>query len=42
MFNNRVLRRLFGSKRKEVTGGWSNFHNEDDFWSLPNINKGPK
>jgi len=25
---NRVLRRIFGPKRKEVTRGWRNLHNE--------------
>jgi hypothetical protein len=26
---NRVLRRIFGPKREEVTRGWSELHNED-------------
>jgi hypothetical protein len=25
---NRVLRRIFGQKRDEVTGGWRKLHNE--------------
>jgi hypothetical protein len=29
MFENRVLRRIFGSKRVEETGGWRKLHNED-------------
>ena len=29
MFENRVLRRIFGSKRNEVTGEWRKLHNED-------------
>jgi hypothetical protein len=29
VFENRVLRRLFGSKRDEVTGVWRKLHNED-------------
>jgi hypothetical protein len=29
MFENRVLRRIFGSKRDEVTGGWRKMHNEE-------------
>jgi hypothetical protein len=29
MFENRVLRRIFGSKRDEVTGGWRKLHNEE-------------
>jgi hypothetical protein len=26
---NRVLRRIFGLKRDEVTGGWRKLHNEE-------------
>jgi hypothetical protein len=29
MFEKRVLRRIFGSKRDEVTGGWRKLHNEE-------------
>jgi len=38
-FENRVLRRIFGPKRDEVTGEWSKLHNEelDDLYSSPNI-----
>jgi hypothetical protein len=28
VFENRVLRRIFGSKRDEVTAGWKKLHNE--------------
>jgi uncharacterized membrane protein len=28
VFENRVLRRIFGPKRDEVTGDWSKLHNE--------------
>jgi hypothetical protein len=28
-FENRVLRRMFGPKRDEVTGGWRKLHNEE-------------
>jgi hypothetical protein len=28
-FENRVLRRIFGTKRDEVTGGWRKLHNEE-------------
>jgi hypothetical protein len=28
VFENRVLRRIFGLKRDEVTGGWRNLYNE--------------
>jgi hypothetical protein len=39
LFENRVLRRVFGSKRDEVTGEWRKLHKEDlrDLYSLPNI-----
>jgi hypothetical protein len=29
MFENRVLRRMFGPKREEVTGEWRKVHNEE-------------
>jgi hypothetical protein len=29
VFENRVLRRVFGSKRDEVTGEWRRLHNEE-------------
>jgi hypothetical protein len=29
VFENRVLRRIFGSKRGEVTGDWRKLHNEE-------------
>jgi hypothetical protein len=36
---NRVLRRIFGSKREKVTGGWKKLHNEElrDLYSSPSI-----
>jgi hypothetical protein len=39
VFENRVLRRIFGPKRDEVTGEWRKLHNEglNDLYSLPNI-----
>jgi hypothetical protein len=39
VFENRVLRRIFGPKRDEVTGEWKKLHNEElnDLYSLPNI-----
>jgi hypothetical protein len=39
VFDNRVLRRIFGPKRDEVTGGWRKLHNEElrDLYSLPSI-----
>jgi hypothetical protein len=29
VFENRVLRRIFGLRRDEVTGGWRKVHNEE-------------
>jgi hypothetical protein len=29
VFENRVLRRIFGPKREEVTGGWRKLQNEE-------------
>jgi len=29
VFENRVLRRIFGSKRDKVTGEWRKLHNEE-------------
>jgi hypothetical protein len=39
VFKNRVLRRIFGMRRDEVTGGWRKLHNEElhGFYSLPSI-----
>jgi hypothetical protein len=39
VFENRVLRRIFGSKRDEVTGEWRKLHNEElhDLFSLSSI-----
>jgi hypothetical protein len=39
VYENRVLRRIFGPKREEVTGEWRKLHNEElnDLYSLPNI-----
>ena len=39
VFENRVLRRVFGPKRDEVTGEWRKLHNEElsDLYSLPKI-----
>jgi hypothetical protein len=39
VFENRVLRRIFGPKRDEVMGEWRNLHNEElnHFYSSPSI-----
>ena len=39
MFENGVLRRIFRSKRDEVTGEWRKLHNEElnYLYCLPNI-----
>jgi len=44
VFENRVLRRVFGPKRDEVTRKWRKLHNEElsHLYSLPNILRGVK
>jgi hypothetical protein len=39
VFENRVLRRIFGPKRDEVTGEWRKLQNEElnNFYSSPDI-----
>jgi transcription termination factor 2 len=39
VFDNRVLRRIFGPKRDDVTGDWRKLHNEEihNLYSSPDI-----
>jgi hypothetical protein len=39
VFENRVLRKMFGLKRNKVTGEWKKLHNEElhNLYSSPNI-----
>jgi hypothetical protein len=39
VFENRVLRRIIGQKRDEVTGGWRKLHSEElhNLYSSPSI-----
>jgi hypothetical protein len=39
VFENRMLRRIFGPKRDEVAGGWRKLHNEElhNLYSTPSI-----
>jgi hypothetical protein len=41
LFENRVLRRIFGPKRDEETGSWRKLHNEElhNLYSSPSIIK---
>jgi hypothetical protein len=41
VLENRVLRRIFGSKRDEVKGGWRKLHNEElhNLYSSQNITR---
>ena len=44
VFENRVLRRVFGPKRDEVTMEWRKLHNEElnDLYTSPNIVRATK
>ena len=39
VFENKVLKRIFGPRRDEVTGDWRRWHNDElnDLYSSPNI-----
>jgi hypothetical protein len=41
VFENRVLRRIFGPKRDEVMGDWRKLHNEElhNLYCSPNITR---
>jgi hypothetical protein len=41
MFENKVLRRICGPRRDEVTGEWRKLHNEElrDLYSSPSISR---
>jgi len=44
VFENMVLRRIFGSRREEIKEEWRRLHNEEinDLYSSPNIVQGDK
>jgi hypothetical protein len=37
VFENRVMRRIFGTERDEVMGGWRKLRELSNSFSLPNI-----
>jgi hypothetical protein len=41
VFENRVLRRIFGPKEEEVEGGWRQLRSEElhNLYALPNVIK---
>jgi hypothetical protein len=41
VFENRVLRRIFGLKRDKVIGGWRKLHNEElhNLYFLRSVNR---
>ena len=41
VFENKVLRKIFGAKRDEITGEWRKLHNAElhALYSLPNISR---
>jgi hypothetical protein len=41
VFENRVLRGVFGPKREEVAGSWKRLHNEElhNLYAVPNVGR---
>jgi hypothetical protein len=41
VFDNRVLRRIFGTRRVEGAGGWKRLHNEEllNLYASPDISR---
>jgi hypothetical protein len=39
VFENRVLRKIFGPRRKQVAGGWRRLHNKElhNLYDSPNV-----
>jgi hypothetical protein len=39
VYENKLLRRIFGPKSKEVTGGWRKLHDEElhNLYSAPDV-----
>jgi hypothetical protein len=39
VFENSILRRIFGPRREEVVGGWRRLHNEElrNLYDSPNL-----
>jgi hypothetical protein len=44
VFENGVIRRIFGPKREEVTGDWRRLHNEElhNLYASPNVTRANK
>jgi hypothetical protein len=41
VFENRVLKRIFGPKRDKITGGWRKLHTKEiqNLYVSPNVNR---
>jgi hypothetical protein len=41
VFENRMLRKIFGPEREEVVGGWKRLHNEElhNLFASPDISR---